>query len=141
MTGYLLDTNVLSERRRRSPSPIVVAWLEAAPEEQLWLSVLTLGEIRYGIELLAARDPRAAETFETWLGELVDLLADRILTVDSAVTTAWARLRARRPLPAVDGLIGATAVAHDLTLVTRNTRDFAGLGIRLLNPFESAATD
>lgn len=135
MTGYLLDTNVLSERRRRFPSPVVVAWLEAAPEEQLWLSVLTLGEIRYGIELLAARDPRSAETFETWLGDLVDLFADRTLTVDAAVTKTWARLRARRPLPAVDGLIAATAVAHNLTLVTRNTRDFAQLGVRLLNPF------
>lgn len=136
MTGYLLDTNILSERRRRQANPAVVAWLDAVPEGQLRLSVLSLGEIRYGVELLAARDPRAAEPIEAWLAELTDRFAERLLPVTHQVADCWARLRARRPLPGVDGLIAATAVTHDLTLVTRNTRDFAGLGVRLLNPVD-----
>lgn len=136
MNGYLVDTNVLSERRRRAPSPGVVAWLDDAPAEQLFMSVLTLGEIRYGVELLTKRDPHSAASIEAWLTELVGRFTDRVLDVDQSVVRSWARLRADRPVPVVDGLIAATALAHDLTLVTRNTRDFVGLGVRLLNPFE-----
>ncbi|MCW5953963.1 MAG: hypothetical protein KIT69_17065, partial [Propionibacteriaceae bacterium] len=82
MSGYLLDTSILSERRRRQANPAVAAWLDAAPQDRLKLSVLSLAEIRYGVELLAARDPRAAEPIERWLAELTDRFAERLLPVD-----------------------------------------------------------
>lgn len=136
MSGYLLDTNVLSETRRRTPDTEVVAWLSAVPADQVSVSVLTIGELRYGVGLLAARDPDAVPGLQQWLDGILVRFGRHIMDVDQKVVEVWARLRVTRPLPAVDGLIAATAVAHNLTLVTRNTRDFAGLGVRLLNPFD-----
>lgn len=135
--GFLLDTNVLSELRRTSPDPGLMAWWDAAPDHALHVSVLTLGEIRYRAARLAARDPRAAAALDRWLADLVELFADRIIDIDHEIADAWGRLRAARPLPVVDGMLAASALAHDLTLVTRNTRDVEGTGVRVLNPFRT----
>lgn len=133
---YLIDTNVLSELRRKQPDPRVVAWIEARPRQLQYLSVLTLGEIRKGIERLESSSRRTV--LLDWLElELPHWFAGRLLDVDAATAQRWGRLTANagRPLPAIDGLLAATALQRDLTLVTRNTRDFQGLGVRLVDPW------
>lgn len=134
-TGFLLDTNILSELRRKTPDRGLMAWWDTAPDHLLHVSVLTLGEIRYGAARLASRDPRAAARLEKWLARMVQHFADRIIDVGHDAADEWGRLRAGRPVPAIDALLAATAIVHDLTLVTRNTRDIEGTGARLLNPF------
>ena len=136
-SGYLLDTNILSELRRKAPDAGLMAWWDAAPEHLLYVSVLTLGEIRYGTERLAARDARAAANLDRWINDLVELFSERILVVDEHVAEQWGRLRVPRPLPTVDALLAATAIVSDLTLVTRNARDVEGTGARTLNPFST----
>lgn len=134
--SYLIDTNVLSELRRKQPDMQVVTWIEARPRQALYLSVLTLGEIRKGIERVDNVPKKQA--LIDWLEvELPNYFVGRLLDLDSPVADRWGRLMASagRPLPAIDGLLAATALQHDLTLVTRNTRDFEGLGVRLLNPW------
>ena len=135
--GYLIDTNVLSELRRKQPDERVVAWMLDRPRQALFLSVLTLGEIRKGIERLddLARRQRLLDWLEV---ELPHYFVGRILSIDAHTADRWGRLMssAGRPLPAIDGLLAATALQHDLTLVTRNTRDFAGLEVQLINPWE-----
>ena len=134
---YLLDTNVLSELRKRSRcNPSVAAWIRPIASTELYVSVLALGEIRKGIELIAKRDATAAAKLETWLGGLYTSYADRILDVTAVVAEEWGRMNAIRPLSAADGLIAATAKVHDLNLVTRNVQDLHGVGVRLLNPFD-----
>jgi len=136
---YLLDTNVLSELRKRSRcDPSVAAWIQPISSTELYVSVLALGEIRKGIELIAKRDATAAAKLETWLGGLYTSYADRILDVTAVVAEEWGRLNAIRALPAADGLIAATAKVHDFTVVTRNVKDLHGVGLRLLNPFVPA---
>ena len=133
--SYLVDTNVLSELRRKQPQPEVVAWFTQRPRQTLYLSVLTLGEIRKGIERLeAARQQPLLDWLEV---ELPNYFLGRLLAVDAHTADRWGRLLASagRPLPAVDSLLAATALQHDLTLVTRNTADFAGSGVRLINPW------
>lgn len=134
--SYLLDTNVLSELRRRAPEPAVAAWVVARPASTLHLSVLTLGELRKGAEIVkdAARRLALVDWLET---ELPAFFAGRIHPVDARVADCWGRLVAQsgRPLPAVDSLLAATAAVHGLTVVTRNTRDFAGLGVPLIDPW------
>ena len=133
--SYLVDTNVLSELRRKQPQPAVVAWFAQRPRQTLYLSVLTLGEIRKGIERLeAARQQPLLDWLEV---ELTKYFLGRLLAVDAHTADRWGRLlgSAGRPLPAVDSLLAATALQHDLTLVTRNTADFAGTGVRLINPW------
>ena len=133
--SYLVDTNVLSELRRKQPQPEVVAWFTQRPRQTLYLSVLTLGEIRKGIERLdAARQQPLLDWLEV---ELPNYFLGRLLAVDAHTADRWGRLLASagRPLPAVDSLLAATALQHDLTLVTRNTADFAGTGVRLINPW------
>ena len=135
--SYLVDTNALSELRRSQPDTNVVRWFEQRPRETLFLSVLTLGEIRKGVEMRAADSRRAA--LLDWLEvQLPRFFSGRLLAIDAATAERWGHLTAAagRPLPAVDGLLAATALQHDLVLVTRNVRDFAGLGVRLLNPWE-----
>ena len=133
--SYLVDTNVLSELRRKKPQPEVVAWFTQRPRQTLYLSVLTLGEIRKGIERLeAARQQPLLDWLEV---ELPNYFLGRLLAVDAHTADRWGRLLASagRPLPAVDSLLAATALQNDLTLVTRNTADFAGTGVRLINPW------
>lgn len=135
--SYLIDTNVLSELRRKQPAPGVVAWMQARPSQSLFLSVLTLGEIRKGVERLPASGRR--QELIDWLEvELPTYFVGRIHTIDAQTADRWGRLTAAagRPLPVMDGLLAATALRHDLTLVTRNTRDFAGLDVHLINPWE-----
>lgn len=134
--SYLIDTNVLSELRRKQPEPNVVAWMRARPRQSLFLSLLTLGEIRKGLERV--QDVARKQALLDWLEvELPNYFVGRVLGVDAHTADRWGRLMAQagRPLPAVDALLAATALQHDLTLVTRNTKDFAGLEVRLLNPW------
>jgi predicted nucleic acid-binding protein len=133
--SYLLDTNVVSELRRARPDERVVAWYSSVAAADLYLSVLTVGEIEQGIRRLAPRDPDRAAVLTGWLDELTRGFADRILPVTSAVARRWAMLDAARTLPVVDSLIGATAVEHGAVLVTRNVRDLAGSGVPVLDPF------
>ena len=134
--SFLLDTNVVSEPRRKLPDARVRAWLRSADPAGLFLSVLTLGEIAKGIEALVSREPARAEALRDWLAGLRDHFSDRILPVDAAVAETWGRLSSARPLPVVDGLIAATALTHGFTLVTRNLRDVEGTGVRVINPWE-----
>jgi toxin FitB len=133
--SYLLDTNVVSEIRRGHDRH-VRAWAEQVDDIDLHLSVMTLGEIRKGIELLRGRDPQQAEVFAGWLGELQAGFADRIVPLDARVAEQWGRLNATTPRNTVDSLIAATARVHDLTVVTRNTGDFEDCGVPVLNPWD-----
>lgn len=133
--SYLLDTNVVSELRKRSPDPSLLAWYEDVPSRELFLSVLTLGEIRLGVERLRRKDLAQAESLDRWLSGLSQAYSDRIVPVDAAAADAWARLSVPDPLPVVDGLLAATAHVRNWTLVTRNTGDLARAGVQLLNPF------
>jgi toxin FitB len=137
--GFLLDTNVLSEVRRKRPDPNVQAWLAAVPEAELYVSVLVVGEIRQGIERLRRRDRSQAMVFETWLSALVQGYADRIIPVTAEVAEEWGRMNVPDPLPVIDGLMAATAKLRGWTFVTRNVADLTGCGVRLLNPFEPQA--
>ncbi len=136
---YLLDTNVISEIRRKSPDPRVVSWFAQSEADSLAISALTLGEIVKGAESLARRDPIAARTLLAWLEELRLGFADRILGIDDAIAMTWGRLCATRPLPVIDGLLAATALVYDLTVVTRNTADFTQCKVRLFNPWTALA--
>ena len=130
--SYLIDTNVLSELRRKQPDPNVVAWMQARPRQSLFLSVLTLGEIRKGLERV--EDAARRQSLLDWLEvELPNYFVGRLLTVDAHTADRWGRLMAQagRPLPAIDGLLAATALQHDLTLVTRNIKDFAGIAVSM----------
>lgn len=133
--SYLLDTNIVSEIRRQKPNPGVAAWFAGVPASELFLSALVVGEIRQGIERLVTRAPERAEVLEKWLGQLVDVYGDRIAPVTVEVAEVWGRLNATEALPVVDGLLAATALTNGWTLVTRNVRDVAATGVRVLNPF------
>lgn len=139
MSGFLLDTNCISEIVRTRPDPNVVAWMQAADENLLYLSVLTLGEIRKGVAALP--QSRRRTLLETWLEvELRARFSGRILDVDAAVADRWGLLsaeaqRAGKPLSAIDGLLAATALHYNLTVVSRNASDFAGVGTAILNPW------
>ena len=132
---YLLDTNVLSELRKPSGNANVKAWFETVNGDELFLSVLVVGEIRQGIERIRRRDPAQARVFEDWLTTLIRDYRDRVLTITTEVAEAWGRLNARDPLPVVDGLLAATALVFGLTLVTRNVADVEVTGVALLDPF------
>jgi toxin FitB len=141
MSGYLVDTNVLSEfNRRGDPDPLVKQWLEAAEPTSLYVSVLTLAEIRFGVERLPLSKRR--RQLEEWPdGALPAWFADRMLPVDRSVAHRWGVLRAQaevkgRPLPVVDGLLAATALEHGLTVVSRNVEDFPSVGLLVVNPWE-----
>jgi len=132
---FLLDTNVVSELRRKKPNLGVVDWFESVHASELYLSALVVGEIRQGIERLATRSPARAEVLEKWLGQLINTYGDRIAPITAEVAEVWGRLNAKESLPVVDGLMAATALTHEWTLVTRNVRDVHVTGVRLLNPF------
>jgi len=136
---WLVDTNIISEIRKGPRChPGVAAWWATVEDRDLFLSALTLGEIRRGIENVRHRDPAKAAALERWLHDVSDAFGSRIIGVDPAVADAWGRMSAARSVPVVDALLAATAQVHDLVLVTRNTADVSGLGIRILNPFEQA---
>jgi toxin FitB len=137
--SYLLDTNVVSEIRKKAPDPGISAWFASVAAENLFLSVLVVGEIRQGIERLARRDQAQAEIFEHWLSRLVRAYGDRIVPVTARVAEAWGRLDVPDPVPVVDGLMAATALVHDWTLVTRNASDVASTGVRFLDPFAAGS--
>lgn len=134
--SYLIDTNVLSELRRRQPDDNVVSWMANRPSSTLYLSVLTLGELRKGIDALA--DGERKSRLIDWLEvELPSFFAGRILPIDARVADRWGRLmaQAKRPLPAIDSLLAATALVHGLTLVSRNVRDFQHPDLQVLDPW------
>ncbi len=134
--AYLLDTNVIFELRKGSrANPAVQAWQKKADLAAQYLSVLVLGELRQGIEKLRHRDFAATLNLERWLNELTRNRAEEILPVTLEIADLWGQLCPHQRLPISDGLLAATALVHDLTLVTRNTRDFERSGARLLNPF------
>ncbi|KLI98866.1 type II toxin-antitoxin system VapC family toxin [Luteimonas sp. FCS-9] len=131
---FLLDTNVVSELRKNRPHRGVRAWIEQAPESGLYLSAVTIGEIQAGIEINRDLDPGKASDIQAWLDELAGSYA--VLPADAAVFRQWARLmHGRSDHHLEDGLIGATALVHGLTVVTRNLKDFRPLGVPLLDPF------
>jgi toxin FitB len=133
---YLLDTNILSETRKRQPASGVTSWIAATPPERLHVSVLTLGELEQGISRIRGRgDNEQAAGLERWLREVELGFADRILPITLPVAAAWGRQRHAQPLPVIDGLIAATAKVNSLTVVTRNAKDFERTGVRVLNPF------
>jgi hypothetical protein len=134
---YLIDTNVVSELRKRSRChPGVTAWVTATPGSSLFVSVLVLEELRKGVALLQRSDPRAAAAIDVWASKLEADYDDRVLPVTAEIARTWGRLTVPDPLPVIDGLLAATALVHGLTLVTRNTRDVARTGVAQLNPFE-----
>jgi predicted nucleic acid-binding protein len=134
--SYLLDTNVLSELRKGPRcNPHVAAWFAPVPTEEIYLSVLVIGEIHRGIERLRSRDPQAAFTLEEGLTQVITRHHNRILAVDHHVVEEWGRMTAGRPLSTVDSLLAATARVHGLTLVTHNVTDIVGTGVAYQNPF------
>jgi predicted nucleic acid-binding protein len=135
---FLMDTNVISEiSRGRRCDPSVAEWYRSVELGSICLSSLVVGELRAGIERLRQRDGERAVRLDRALILAVDMFADRILGIDRRVAEAWGRLNAERSVPTVDGLIAATALVHGLIVVTRNVRDFAIAGVRVLNPFEA----
>jgi len=133
---YLIDTNIISEVRKGDRcNANVASWYASIEDGDLFLSTLVLGEIRKGIELARPRDPGKAAALERWLREVEAAFDGRVLGIDNAVSDQWGRMSAIRPVPVIDGLLAATALANGLTLVTRNERNVAGLGAMVLNPF------
>jgi predicted nucleic acid-binding protein len=142
VNGYLLDTNVPSEFSRDRPEPRVVQWLKTQPVKTLFLSAVMIGEIRKGIVLLPLGRRRTA--LETWFQtDLLIWFRDRVLPVTQAIGDRWGVLDGQcqmkgTPLNTADGMIAATAIEHGLTVVTRNVKDFAGLGVEVFNPWDAA---
>ena len=134
-TKFLLDTNVVSEPRVRQMNSGVARFFSTVPIGVICLSVLTLGELHKGELKRRSSDPEGARRLLTWLTGLEAMYAERILPVDQRTAILWGELSADRSRPVVDTLLAATAIAHDLTLVTRNVKDFSGLGVKLLNPW------
>jgi predicted nucleic acid-binding protein len=133
--NYLLDTNVVSESRRKRPDSRVVSWLRWADVNTLHISVLTLGEMAKGIAQREIKDRAQAAIYFQWLDAVRSDFADRTIGIDPHIAEAWGRLAAERPLPIIDGLLAATALVHGMTLVTRDTRDVADTGVATINPW------
>lgn len=134
--SYLIDTNVISELRKgKRCNRNVSHWFAGISEEELFLSVLTIGEIRTGIDNIQRRDTKSASALNRWLAGLTSRFQDRLLPVDRIVAEEWGRTNVPDPLPAIDSLLAATAKVHGLSLVTRNTTDIARTGVACINPF------
>ena len=139
MIGFLLDTNILSELRKANRCDAGVRdWVEGTPAVELYVSVLVLGEIRQGIERIRMRDQAQARALEKWLHGLSTEFADRILLVDERVADQWGRLGLLQPVPTLDAFLAATALVHDLTMVSRDEDGFRNTGVRLINPFSKS---
>lgn len=137
---YLLDTNVISELRKNRPHGAVLAWFKAVPTDQLFLSAVSLGEIQSGIEITREQDPEKAATLEKWADQLME--TQQVLPMDARVFRIWARLMHRTSNTLQDdAMIAATALAHQLIMVTRNVKDFARFRTALLNPFEASQAE
>lgn len=134
--GYLLDTNVVSEMRTGRSGPNVLVFFDSVDERSLYVSVLTLGELRKGVAMRRKKDPDAANTLANWVDITERNLGPRILGIDAATARLWGELSAQRTRSVIDTLIAATAITHNLTLVTRNTRDVQDTGVRVLNPWQ-----
>jgi hypothetical protein len=132
---YLLDTNVLSETRKKRPDVNVTAFVTNTDPSAFYISVLTLGELRKGIAQKRRTDPAAASAIAEWVDGLEYSFADRILGIDAATARRWGELSAERPRPVIDTLLAASAIANQLTFVTRNTGDVQDIDVKLLNPF------
>lgn len=136
MNGYLLDTNVISELRKRGRADAGVRrWFDDHDGDELWLSVLVIGELRRGVELVHRRDERAGAALRGWLYNTVEDFGDRILPITTAIAQRWALLSVPDPVPVIDGLLAATAIEHRLTLVTRNLSDVETSGVDVVDPF------
>jgi toxin FitB len=136
--GFLLDTNVVSELRKGARADAGVrAWFDDHGTDQLWLSVLVVGELRRGAELLRRRDNRAGKRLSDWLVGVTSEYGDRIIPITTEVCERWALLDVPDPLPVIDGLLAATALERDLVFVTRNTVDVERTGVALVNPFDA----
>lgn len=134
--SYLLDTNVISELRKGERADAnLAAWFANVVEEEIFLSVLTIGEIRRGIESVRRRDPDSAAALDRWLTLVSETHGDRVVPIDRAITEEWGRMNVPDPLPVVDGLLAATAQVLGLTLVTRNVDDVEDTGVELHDPF------
>lgn len=133
---FLLDTNVISEiRKRERAHPNVAGWVARTPVKEIGTSVVVLAEIRRGVELKRRSDPKQAESLDRWYAQMRTRLGDRVMPIDEPVAEAWATLGLPDPLPFIDGLLAATAKVHGLTLVTRNVADVARTGVSILDPF------
>lgn len=130
-----MDTNVLSETRRLRGDEGVKRWVSSTPSDDLYLSVLVVGEVRRGIERLKRRDPDQAGVYEAWLATVLRDYADRIVPVDVEAADEWGRMSVPDPVPIVDGLMAATAKVRGMTFVTRNTADVERTGVAVLDPF------
>lgn len=134
--GYLIDSNVLSELRKPKCVEQVAGWFRRIASSELFTSVLVLAELRRGCLLVRRRDPVSADSLDSWISDLEAAFEDRVLAVSSTVANRWAELMVPDPVPVIDGLLAATAMVHELTLVTRNTKDVARTGVDLLDPFQ-----
>ena len=138
--NFLLDTNVISELVKSIPNQNVLKWIDSVDEEKLYLSVITIGEIRKGVA--GIQDSTRQKKISQWLEvDLPNYFEDRILNIDIKIVDIWGQLQSKNKaytLPAIDGLIAATAKTHDLALVTRNTKDFIQTSIQILNPWDEA---
>jgi hypothetical protein len=133
---FLLDTNVISEiRKRERAHPNVARWVAQTPAREIGTSVLVLAEIRRGIELKRRKDPKQGAALDQWLAQVRDRLDDRVLPVDEPIAEAWALLSVPDPMPFIDGLLAATAKVRGLTLVTRDAAALVRTGVSLLDPF------
>jgi toxin FitB len=138
LKGFLIDTNVISELRKgQRASRHVRNWFAHVDDSMIYLSVLVVGEIRRGIESIRKRDTQGAAALDAWLSSVVQSHARRILAVDAPTADIWGRLDAIGQVPVVDGLLAATAIRHELTLVTRNVKDVAKTKVTVINPFEA----
>ena len=136
--GFLIDTNVISEIRKARVDAMVAGFFDGVASQDLFLSVLTIGELRKGAFKKIAIDPVFASRLALWVDELEIMFANRILPIDMDVARIWGEQVVARSLPVIDSLIAATALKHRFTLVTRNVRDVKETGVRLLNPWEEA---
>ena len=135
--SFLFDTNIISELRKGPRChPGVAHWFASLEDREIYLSVLVVGEIRKGIELIRRNDSMPAARLDSWLQQVIHDYADRILPIDQTVAEEWGRLNVPNPLPTIDGLLAATAKVYDLVLATRNVSDIQATGVNYVNPFD-----